>query len=87
MEGVIDVDTPTGLQNAAFFIVGLRGGQEHRGLQLSQLKRFKDRYVYYENTSKNRNGTFKQLRIKSKVVPLFPYPEAGSRTCSRQIHQ
>ena len=60
---MIDVDTPTGLQNAAFFVVGkmfcLRGGQEHRGLQLSQLKRFKDRYVYYENTSKNRNGTFK----------------------------
>ena len=82
-EGVTDVDTPTSLQNAAFFVVGkmfcLRGGQEHRGLQLSQLKRFKDRYVYYENTSKNRNGTFKQLRVKSKVVPLFPCPEAGSR--------
>ena len=68
--------------NAAFFVVGkmfcLRGGQEHRGLQLSQLKRYEDRYVYYENTSKNRNGTFKQLRVKSKV-PLFPCPEAGER--------
>ena len=70
-------------KNAAFFVVGkmicLRGGQEHRGLQLSQLKRYEDRYVYYENTSKNRNGTFKQLRVKSKVVPLFPCPEAGER--------
>ena len=43
-KGVMDTKTPTGLQNAAFFVVGkifcLRGGQEHRGLQLSQLKRF-----------------------------------------------
>lgn len=30
-------------------------------LQLSQLKRFEDKYVYYENVSKNRNGSFKQL--------------------------
>ena len=72
-----------GLQNAAFFVVGkvfcLRGGQEHRGLQLSQLKRFDNKYVYYENTSKNRNGSFKQLRVKSKVVPVYPAPDAGER--------
>ena len=55
----------------------------HRGLQLSQLKRLEDRYVYYENTSKNRNGTFKQLRVKSKVVPLFPCTEAGPRCLVR----
>ena len=59
--GVMDADTPNGLQNAAFLVVGkmfcLRGGQEQRGLQLSQLKRLEDRYVCYENTSKNRNGT------------------------------
>ena len=63
--GVMDINTPTGLQNAAFFIVGkmfcLRGGQEYRDLQLSQIKRFEDRYVFYEHTSKNRNGSFKQL--------------------------
>ena len=46
-------------------------------LQLSQLKRFEDKYVYYENVSKNRNGSFKQLRVKNKVVPLYPSPEAG----------
>ena len=54
-EGVMSANTPIGLQNAAFFVVGkmfcLHGGQEHRGLQLSQLKRFDDRYVYYENIS------------------------------------
>ena len=42
----MDTDTPTGLQNAAFFVVGKMlclQGQEHRVLQLSQLKQFKDR--------------------------------------------
>ena len=41
-EDVMNTTTPVGLQNAAFFVVGmvfcLRGGQEHRGLQLSQPK-------------------------------------------------
>ena len=54
---------------------------EHRALKLSQLKRMTDpdRYVYYENVSKNHNGSFKQLHIKHKVVPLFACPEAGER--------
>ena len=49
------------------------GGQEHRGLKLSQLKRSHnpDHYIYYENTFKSRNGFFKQLRVKGKVVPIF----------------
>jgi hypothetical protein len=72
--------TPTQLH---FFVVGkmfcLRGGQEHRGLQLSQLKQFEDKFVYCENVSKNRNGCFKQLRVKNKTVPLYPTPEAGER--------
>ncbi len=81
--GVKEKWTPTDLQNAAFFVVDkmfcLCGGQDHRGLCLSQLKRFDNKYVYYENTSKNRNGTFKQLRVKNKVAPLHPCPEAGER--------
>ena len=88
-KGVMGTSTPTGLQNAAFFVVGkmfcLRGGQEHKGLQLSQLKRYEDRYVYYENTSKNRNGSFKQLSVKNKVVPFYPSPESGER-CPVKIH-
>ena len=66
-----------------FFTVGkmfcLRGGVEHRVLKLSQLKRMDspNRYIYYENVSKNHNGSFKQLHVKSKVVPLFACPEAG----------
>ena len=77
----MDNTTPTGSQNAAFFVVGkmfcLRGGQEHRGFQLSQLKHSEDKYTYYENVSKNRNCSFKQLRVKLKVLPLYPCPEAG----------
>ena len=75
--GVVSLNPPKSLQNAAFFTVGkmfcLRGGVEHRALKLSQLKRMDspDRYIYYENVSKNHNGSFKQLHIKSKVVPLF----------------
>ena len=55
--------TPVGLQNATFFVVGkmlCERCDKNMGLQLSQLKRFDDRYVYYENVSKNRNGSFKQ---------------------------
>ena len=50
-------------------------------LQLSQLKRFTDtlRYVYTENSSKNRSGGLVQMRVKNKVVPIVAVPEAGSR--------
>ena len=73
------------LQNASFFVVGkffaLRGGVEHRKLKLSQLKRKTnpDQYIYYENVAKNRNGSFKQLHVKGKVVPLYSCPEAEER--------
>ena len=59
----------------------LRGGVELRELKPSQIKRHTnpDRYIYSEKMSKNRNGTFKQLNIANKVVPLFSCPEAGER--------
>ena len=81
--GVIGTKTPKALQNAVFFIVGkmfsLRGGIELRGLKPSQIQRHTnpDRYVYTENVSKNRNGTFKQLHVPNKIVPLYRCPEAG----------
>ncbi len=41
--GVLSTDTPQGLLNAVFFYNGknylLRGGAEHRGLNLSQIQR------------------------------------------------
>ena len=79
--GVMGTSTPRSLQNAVFYYVGklccLRGGQEHRALKLSQLKRHTnpDWYTYYENVSKNRNGTFKQLHVKEKEVPIYACPE------------
>ena len=68
--GVLVTSTPRSLFNTVFFYNGknfcLRGGEEHRQLHLSQLKRFSDSdlHVYYENCSKNRAGTFRQKRIK-----------------------
>ena len=82
---VLNTTTTKGLQNAVFYTtcIGktcfLCGGQEHRALKLSQLQHDGEKYVYYENVSKNQNGSFKQLLIKSKVVPVFPCPEAGER--------
>ena len=57
----------------------LRGGKEHRALKLSQIVHHHDpaHYVYTENGSKNRSGSFHQLRVESKSVPVFPYAEAG----------
>ena len=77
--------TPKALQTAAFYLVGkmfsLRGGAELRNVKLSQLKRETnpDRYVYTENVSKNNNGTYKQLHIKCKVVPLYRRPELETK--------
>jgi hypothetical protein len=72
-----------GITKRCLFVVGkmfcLRGGQEHRFLKLSQIKRTNDKYIYYENVSKNRNGSYTQLHIRSKTVPLYPNPELGNR--------
>ena len=59
----------------------LRGGIEHRSLKVSQLQRLRDpdRYISYDNVSKNRNGSFKELHIRGKTVPAYAHPEAGGR--------
>ena len=81
--GTLNTTTPKGLLNAAFYTVGkmfcLKGGQEHRFLKLSQIVQTHEKYIYYENISKNHNGSFKQLHVKSKVVPLYPCPDIGER--------
>ena len=82
---VLNVGTPLGLLRAVFFYNGkcfcLRGGQEHRDLQLSQLKRLycPDRYMYYENTSKNRKGGLSELQLEHKSFPSYANPDAGVR--------
>ena len=80
--GVMNSTTPKGLQNTVFHLVGkafcLRGGAEQRNFKLSQFQRCEGSYVYHENTSKNRNGSFKQLHVK-KVVPIHFCPQAGER--------
>ena len=83
--GVLGTNTPKSLQNAVFYTVGkvfcLRSGKEHRDVKTSQFQRKSDPncYVYTEHTSKNRNGTFQQLHIKNKIVPVCACPEAGEQ--------
>ena len=81
----LNIDTPLGLLRYVFFYNGkcfcLRGCQEHRDLQLSQLERSKnpDKYVYSENSSKNRKGGLSELRLEHKSVTIVANPSAGCR--------
>ena len=84
-KGILNTTTPRGLLRAVFFYNGknfvLRGGQEHRNLQISQLSRLfcPDRYVYTEKSSKNCAGGLAQLRLEHKTVPIYSVPSAGER--------
>ena len=83
--GVLNVSTPKGLLRAVFFICGkcfcLRGGQEHRNLSVSQVKRLTDpdRYVYTENSSKNRPGGLAQVKLDHKSVTIVANTSVGDR--------
>ena len=78
---------PRGLLNAVFYLNGknfcLRGGEEHRNVKLSQLQRLSqpDRWIYHENCSKNRAGTFKQLHLASKEVPTHCTCNLSAERC------
>ena len=43
------------------------------------MKREETGYVYYENGSKNRKGTFSERNVGNKVVKSVTVPEAGER--------
>ncbi len=85
VNGVLNTNTPRGLLRAVFYYNGknfiLRGGQEHRDLKVSHLLRLKDpdRYIYTENTSKNRAGGLAQLRLEHKQVPVYASSSDGER--------
>ena len=72
-KGVMGVNTPESLFRAVFFYNGknfcLRGGKEHRALKISQIVRHKDpdHYVYTENGSKNRSGSFNDCVLRTRV--------------------
>ena len=82
-KGALGTSTPKVLLRTVFFLNGknfcLRGGDEHRSLKFSQIKKVGDHYVYTENASKNRSGGFAQMRVTNKVVPIFPNPKVGER--------
>ena len=83
--GVIGTDSPRSLQNAVFYYNGknfcLRGGEECRQLKISQIQRVHspDGNIYHEFVSKNRQGTFRQLHLANKEVPIYACPTAGDR--------
>ena len=83
--GVLGTSTPQSLLNAVLYMNGksfcLRGGEEHRRLCLSQIVRQTnpDHYVYTEAGSKNKKGTFMEMHVPNKVVPIYSCPAAGKR--------
>lgn len=75
--------TPLALLQSMFYYNGkmscLRGGDEHRELKFSQLKRVSNGYIYTENDSRNRTGGVAQMRLENKSVPSYAAKEAGER--------
>ena len=81
--GILGTSTPLALLRSVFYYNGkifcLRGGEEHRQLKFSQLKRVEKGFVYTENGSKNRSGGVAQMRVENKVVPSYAVHEIGER--------
>ena len=81
----VNTNTPLGLLRAVLYYNGkcfwLHGGQEHRELGISQLTRHQkpDRYVYNENSSKNRKGGLAEIRLEHKSVSTYANPEISIR--------
>ena len=84
--------TPKALLRAVFYYNGknfcLRGGAEHRGLRISQFSRYSEpshHYIYTENSSKNQQGGFAQLRIENKTVPIYYSNASAGERCQVQV--
>ena len=89
--GILSCETAKGLLNCVFFYNGktfcLHGGQEHRELKLSQLRRElvkvggakKVRYVYTEHGSKNNQSGLAQLHLTNKIVQQYESTENPER--------
>ena len=81
--GTLNNCTFMGLLRVVFFYKGkvfcLHGGQEHRCLKLSQLERLHnpERYLYRENSSKNRKGGLSEMRLEPKAVTSIANPDVG----------
>ena len=86
---VMGTHSPLTLLRAVFYYNGknfcLRGGEEHRNLKLSQLKRTQKGYTYTEKSSKNRQGGVSQLKLKNKSVEILENNKAGDRCHCRLL--
>ena len=79
----LGTSTPLALLRSVFYYNGkvfcFRGGDEHRQLKFSQLKRVSKGYIYTENGSKNRSGGVAQMKIENKVVPSYASTNAENK--------
>lgn len=68
-------DNPASLLHAVFYVNGKTWRGRTAKFKISQLKRLTnpDKYVYTEYASKNRCGGLKQIRVKSKSMPIVLY--------------
>ena len=77
--GNLGTSTPLALLRSVFYYNGkvlcLHGGDEHRQLKFSQLKRVSKGYIYTENGS----GGVAQMKIENKVVPSYTSTNAEDK--------
>jgi len=77
--GNLGTSTPLALLRSVFYYNGkvlcLHGGDEHRQLKFSQLKRVSKGYIYTENGS----GGVAQMKIENKVVPSYTSANAEDK--------
>ena len=82
-KGILGTTTPQSLLNAVFYLKSffLSGREEHRQLCISQVVQlFNTRHcVDTETGFKNEKGTFMEMHILNKAVPIYSSPAVGER--------
>ncbi len=78
-EGIMETHSPQSLLTI-FFTMGRDAAYKvvrNRYLKLSQFRKIENVYIYTENTSNNRSGSFKQLHSENKTVTLMRNETGG----------
>jgi len=86
-QGIFSIETAQGLLNAVFWYnckcFGLRGGDEHRNLEVDQYSLDHDehgRYLRFVGRStKNYQGGLQHRKLHNKDLRLYSNPELGTR--------
>ena len=83
--GTLNVTTPKGLLRAAFFVCGKcfclgRGAPGLGTISTTTFEEPNHRYVYVENSSKNRPGGINQMKLSHKSVSVVASESSGDRS-------